>query len=242
MLEVLFLGFLIGLRHALEADHVAAVASLASAERSLRRIVAHGVVWGIGHTATLLAVGGTVVLLGVSMPERLANWLEFAVGVMLIGLGAWVLARLARDRIHFHTHRHAGDAAHFHAHSHAGDDRPHDSISHHHDHPPGLPWRSFFVGVMHGMAGSAALLLLTAASFTTAPLGLLYIALFGVGSVAGMAALSVVIAVPMRYSAKALSGSRHALQAVIGGATVALGAVMVYQFGGAALGLYTIPG
>ena len=239
MLEVLFLGFLIGLRHALEADHVAVVASLASAEKSFARIVTHGVVWGIGHSATLLAVGGTVVLLGVAMPERLAIWLEFAVGVMLIGLGGWVLVRLARDRIHFHAHRHADGVLHLHAHSHAGEDAPHDAARHDHGHPPGLPWRSLMVGVMHGMAGSAALLLLTAASFTSAPLGLLYIAVFGVGSVVGMAALSAVIAVPMRYSAKALGWGRHALQATIGGATVALGAVMVYECGGAVLGLST---
>lgn len=232
MLEVLFLGFFIGLRHALEADHVAAVASLASAEKSVGRIIAHGVVWGIGHTATLLVIGGAVVLLGVSMPDHLANWLEFAVGVMLMGLGAWVLVRVARDRIHFHAHRHAGDVMHFHAHSHAGEEIAHDLGRHDHDHPPGLPWRSLFVGVMHGMAGSAALLLLTASTFASAPLGLLYIALFGVGSVVGMAALSALIAVPLRYSAGLLKVSRQALQATIGGATMALGAVIVYGFGG----------
>ncbi len=236
MPEVLFLGFLIGLRHALEADHVAAVASLASAERSTARIVAHGVVWGIGHTTTLLVVGGIVVLLGVAMPERLANWLELAVGVMLMGLGVWVLVRLARDRIHFHAHRHADGVLHLHAHSHADENVPHDTARHDHDHPPGLPWRSFLVGVMHGMAGSAALLLLTATTVSSAPLGLLYIALFGAGSVAGMALLSVVIAVPLHYSAGLLSRGRHALQAVIGGATVALGAAMTYQFDGVILG------
>jgi len=230
MLEVLFLGFLIGLRHALEADHVAAVASLASAEQSVGRIVTHGVVWGIGHTATLLAVGGTVVLVGVSMPERLANWLEFAVGVMLIGLGALVLIRLARDRIHFHTHHHHDGVMHMHAHSHADEDAPHETLRHDHEHPAGLPWRSFFVGVMHGMAGSAALLLLTATTFQSAPLGFLFIALFGFGSVIGMATLSAVIAVPLSYSARLLTWSRHALQAVIGGATVALGAVIVFRF------------
>lgn len=236
MLEVLFLGFLIGLRHALEADHVAAVASLASAEQSRARIIAHGVVWGIGHTATLLVVGGCVVLLGVSMPEQVAGWLEFAVGVMLMGLGAWVLIRLARDRIHFHAHRHGGGVMHFHAHSHAGEDTAHGPGRHDHGHSPGLPWRSLLVGVMHGMAGSAALLLLTASTFASAPLGLLYIALFGVGSMVGMAALSAVIAVPLSYSTGLLSVSRHALQATIGGATMALGAVMVYGFGGVVLG------
>jgi ABC-type nickel/cobalt efflux system permease component RcnA len=240
MIEVLFLGFLIGLRHALEADHVAAVASLASAERSVGRIVTHGVVWGIGHSATLLAVGGTVVLLGVAMPEKLATWLELFVGVMLIGLGAWVLIRLARDRIHFHVHRHGDGAVHIHAHSHAAeeglhDSDPHDPRQHDHDHPPGLPWRSLLVGIMHGMAGSAALLLLTASSFTSAPLGLLYIALFGIGSVVGMAALSAIIALPMRYSGGILSVSRNALQVTIGSATMALGSFMVYELGGVIL-------
>lgn len=143
MFSILALGFLIGMQHALEADHVAAVASIASGERSVRRIVRHGVAWGAGHTLTLLVIGGGVVVLGSAVPEHFAQALEFLVGVMLILLGGWVLYRLARERIHFHFHRHrdGNDVKHLHAHSHAGEDGPHDPDRHDHTHPRGLPIR-----------------------------------------------------------------------------------------------------
>ncbi len=227
--SILVLGFLIGMQHALEADHVAAVASIATGERSIGRILRHGVTWGLGHTLTLLLIGGTVVFLGSTVPDELARVLEFAVGVMLILLGGWVLQRLVRDRIHVHVHRHDGGVIHFHAHSHAGDSNPHDPRRHEHSHAPGIPIRTLLVGMTHGMAGSAALLLLTAASIDSASLGLLYIALFGVGSIAGMAALTTAIAVPLTYTAGALTWAHRGLQAVIGLVTVAIGAGIVYQ-------------
>ncbi len=235
MTEALFLGFLIGMRHALDVDHVAAVASIASGERSVGRIVSHGAVWGIGHTLTLLLFGGAVLLLGATVSEPLARGLEFAVGVMLVALGGWVLHRLLRDRIHFHLHRHRDGVVHFHAHSHAGETGPHASKRHDHWHPRGLPVRALFVGMMHGMAGSAALLLLTATSIGSAPLGLLSIAVFGVGSILGMAALSTVIAVPLSYSARILTWGHRTLQAAIGGVTVALGMLVIYETGVAGL-------
>lgn len=229
MTAFLFLGFLIGMQHALEADHVAAVASIASGERSVRRIVRHGAAWGIGHTLTLLAFGGAVVVLGAAVPEWLAQALELAVGVMLVGLGGWVLCRLARDRIHFHVHRHRGGVVHFHAHSHAGEIRPHDPGRHSHEHPRGVLLRTLLVGVMHGMAGSAALLLLTAASVKPAPVGLLYVLLFGLGSIVGMAALSAIIAVPLTYSARFLTWGHRTLQAIVGSATIGLGAMILHR-------------
>ena len=235
MTEALFLGFLIGMRHALDADHVAAVASIAAGERSVRRIVSHGAVWGIGHTLTLLLVGGAVLLLGATVSETLSRGLEFAVGVMLVALGGWVLHRLFRDRIHFHLHRHRDGVVHVHAHSHAGETDPHVSDRHDHSHPRGLPVRALVVGMMHGMAGSAALLLLTATSIGSAPLGLLSIAVFGVGSILGMAALSTVIAVPISYSARMLIWGQRTLQAAIGGVTVALGMLVIYETGIAGL-------
>lgn len=227
MTAILFLGFLIGMQHALEADHVAAVASIASGERSVGRIVRHGAVWGVGHTLTLLAFGGAVVLLGAAVPEWLAGALEFAVGVMLVGLGGWVLYRLARDKIHYHVHRHGGGVVHLHAHSHAGEAVPHDPGRHEHVHPRGLPVRTLLVGVTHGMAGSAALVLLTAASVGPVPLGLLYVFLFGLGSIFGMAALSAIIAVPLTYSARFLTWGHRTLQATIGSATMAVGAMTI---------------
>ncbi len=231
MLSILALGFLIGMQHALEADHVAAVASLASGERSLHRIVRLGAVWGVGHALTLSAFAGAVALLGVALPDRLAEAMEFAVGVMLIGLGGWVVIRVLRDGIHFHTHRHSDGTVHLHAHSHAGDRRPHDPGRHRHAHPRGLPVRTLLVGMTHGLAGSAAILVLTAASVGSVPLGLLYIAVFGVGSIAGMAALSAVIAVPLGYSARFFTWGNRVLRGAIGATTVGLGMLIVYENG-----------
>ena len=231
MLSVLALGFLIGMQHALEADHVAAVASLASGERSLRRVVRHGAAWGVGHALALSAFAGAVALLGVALPDRFAEAMEFAVGVLLIVLGGWVVIRVLRDGIHFHTHRHGDGTVHLHAHAHAGEQGPHDPGRHRHAHPPGLPLRTLLVGMTHGLAGSAAILVLTAASVGSVPLGLLYIAVFGVGSIAGMAALSAVIAIPLGYSARIFTWGNRALRGAIGATTVGLGMLVIYENG-----------
>lgn len=229
MVSILLLGFLIGLHHALEADHVAAVASAASGERSFGGILRHGTFWGLGHAATLLLVGGGVILAGLALSDRLASALESLVGAMLIGLGGWVIFRLWRDRVHFHTHRHADGVVHLHAHSHAGETKPHDPKAHAHRHPGRAPLRSLLVGMTHGMAGSAALVVLAAASLGSQPLSLLYVFVFGLGSVAGMALLSAVIAVPLAYTARALTWAHKGLQAGIGVATAALGAWILIE-------------
>lgn len=233
--SILTLGFLIGMQHALEADHVAAVASIAARARSARAIVRHGAVWGLGHTLTLAAVGAAVLLAGAAVPDTLAQALEFSVGVMLVVLGAGVLARLVRDRVHFHVHGHRDGVVHMHAHSHAGEGRAHDPRRHDHEHPRRLPLRSLLVGMMHGLAGSAALLLLALASVESTLDGLLYILVFGLGSIAGMVALSALIAVPLAYSARALTWANRGLQAAIGCATVAVGGHMLYEVGTAYL-------
>jgi hypothetical protein len=229
--SLLSLGFLLGMRHALETDHLAAIASLVTRSGSMGDTIRQGAVWGAGHTLTLFVFGSLVLLLNVAMPENLAQMLEFAVGLMLVGLGIDVLRCLMRDRIHFHVHRHAGGQRHFHAHSHAGE-RVHAAVHHHHhDNQGRFPLRALFVGVMHGMAGSAALILLTLQSVHSPLTGMVYILLFGVGSIAGMAALSVVIAVPLRYSAAGLTWLHNGLQAVIGVATLAVGGMMAYDIG-----------
>jgi ABC-type nickel/cobalt efflux system permease component RcnA len=231
MISVLFLGFLIGLQHALEADHVAAVTSLATRARSAKAIARLGAVWGLGHSITLLFFGGLVLLADWAVPEEMAQGLELAVGVMLILLGAGVLRRLYRERVHFHLHRHGGGVVHMHAHSHAGERRGHDPNRHEHEHPRALPLRSLLVGMMHGAAGSAALLLLALSSVRSVSLGIAYILLFGLGSIVGMAALSAVIAVPLGYSARALTWAQRALQAAVGVATVLIGGFIVYDAG-----------
>ena len=226
---ILLLGLAIGMQHALEADHVAAVSSIAARETSVRRVVTHGAVWGVGHTLTLMIFAGAAIVLGLTIGPALAGWLEFAVGIMLIGLGGHVVYALLRDRVHVHRHRHLGGTVHWHAHSHRGQAGDHAAMSHDHEHPPGLPVRSLLVGMMHGMAGSAALLVLTAASVGSAPLGFAYVVLFGIGSVAGMAALSAVIAVPLSWSARALTWANHGLRGTIGVATVLLGILVVNE-------------
>jgi ABC-type nickel/cobalt efflux system permease component RcnA len=228
--SLLSLGFLLGMRHALESDHVAAVASLATRSRSMGDTIRQGAVWGAGHTLTLFVFGSLVLLLDMVIPETLARVLEFTVGLMLIGLGIDVLQRLLRERIHFHVHRHAGGQLHFHAHSHAGE-QGHPAV-HHHPHQRGrFPLRALFVGMMHGMAGSAALILLTLQSVHSPLTGMVYIMLFGVGSIAGMAALSAIIAVPLRYSIAGLNWAHNALHALVGVTTLGVGSMIVYDIG-----------
>ncbi|MDH3911158.1 MAG: hypothetical protein OEU09_07660, partial [Rhodospirillales bacterium] len=133
--SVLLLGFLIGMQHALEADHVAAVASIATRGGSVGRIVRQGAAWGLGHSVTLLIVGAAVLSFDAAVPESLARILELAVGVMLLLLGLGVLRRVLRRGIHFHRHRHGDGIVHIHAHSHAGERGQHDPRLHRHDHP-----------------------------------------------------------------------------------------------------------
>ncbi len=221
MLTVLMLGFLIGLQHATEADHVAAVASLATRSRSVLETARQGAVWGLGHTLTLSLFGGAVLVADRLVPERLASFLEMAVGIMLILLALDVLRRLIRERIHFHTHRHGRDV-HFHAHSH--DPRTvHARDPHDHSHPARFPLRALFVGMMHGMAGSAALILLVLKTVASPWQGIAYIAVFGLGSVVGMAVLAAVISVPLRRSAERLTWAHNGLKAAVGVITLGIG-------------------
>ncbi len=193
MFGILGIGFLLGMQHALEADHIAAVSSIAARRSNVGDIVKHGLTWGLGHTLTLFVFAGAALMLGHAIPEHLSRPLETAVGIMLVGLGAHVLWRLWRDRIHFHQHRHGDGTQHFHLHSHAADPVPHQRSSH--AHPHGFRWKTLLVGLMHGMAGSAALLVLAVTQAASPAYGLLYVLLFGIGSMLGMGALSTVIAV-----------------------------------------------
>ena len=223
MFGILGLGFLLGMQHALEADHIAAVSSIAARRTDVGDIVKHGLTWGIGHTLTLFIFAGAAILLGRAIPDTLARPTETAVGVMLIGLGAHVLWRLWRDRVHFHRHGHGDGTVHFHAHSHAGEATPHARAAHAHEH--GFRWRTLLVGLMHGMAGSAALLVLTVTQASSPTVGLGYVALFGVGSMIGMGVLSTLIAVPLAVSARWLTWANRSLQAAVGAVTIAIGIV-----------------
>jgi hypothetical protein len=221
MFGILGLGFLLGMQHALEADHIAAVSSIAARRSHVGDIVKHGLTWGLGHTLTLFAFAGAAILLGHAIPEQFARPIEAAVGLMLVGLGAHVLWRLWRDRVHFHQHGHGDGTVHLHAHSHAGETVTHARAAHSHAH--GFRWRTLLVGLMHGMAGSAALLVLTVSQASSPAAGLGYIALFGVGSMIGMGLLSTLIAVPLAVSARWLTWANSGLQGGVGIVTIAIG-------------------
>ena len=145
MFATLGLGFLLGMQHALEADHIAAVSSIAARRTDIGDILKHGLTWGLGHTLTLFAFAGAAILLGRAIPETWSRPLETAVGIMLVGLGVHVLWRLGRDRVHFHRHSHSDGTVHVHAHGHANQTVPHARASHEHIH--GFRWRTLVVGL-----------------------------------------------------------------------------------------------
>jgi ABC-type nickel/cobalt efflux system permease component RcnA len=223
MWSVLVLGLLLGMRHALEADHLAAVASLSTGGGNRGSIMLRGATWGFGHTVALLAAGIWSIALRLAVPA--GPWLERGVGVMLALLGANVLVRLRRDRVHVHVHRHAGGNVHVHAHRHANDDVH--SADHRHAHSHRLDLRALGVGMVHGLAGSAALLLVIASSMTSPWLGLAYIVVFGAGSIAGMTVLSAVIAWPLDASVRRLARAYTSVELLIAVGTIALGLAML---------------
>lgn len=228
MISALLLGLLLGMRHAMESDHVAAVATLTANSPSLQRSLLLGAVWGLGHTATLLAVCTAVLLADAAIPTQVAHVLEGAVGVMLLALGIDLLRRLRRARIHVHAHTHTGASLHLHVHSHRGDAQPH-AIVHRHEHPRGFPVRALAIGMMHGMAGSAALMVVAFAHFASTLSGLAYVAVFGAGSIAGMALLSLAIAVPLRWSSKSFGWLHHLLQGAAALCAIGIGAALVAE-------------
>lgn len=235
MNSILLFGLLIGMQHALEADHVAALSSICTGTRSVRRIATHGAVWGLGHSITLLIFAGAAVFLDLRFGDNLAHALECVVGVMLILLGGQVLFRLWYARLHFHSHRHPDGKTHFHVHSHRGENADHDPDRHVHAHASKLPVRTLLVGMVHGLAGSAALVILTASTVQDPVTGLLYVALFGLGSIAGMTMLSSLLAVPLAWTAQALTWTHRSLQAAVGAATMALGMLVLVEAGGSFL-------
>lgn len=241
--SILVIGFLLGMKHATEADHLAAVATLATRESTLPQALRQGLAWGLGHTATLMLVGGVVLALGKALPPYMEALLETAVGVMLVALGVDVLRRLLLGREHVHGHSHGTDGFHIHMHSHVGPApaaapalsfsqlkfAPHAELPHRHEHPPRVPLRALAIGMMHGMAGSAALIVLSLQSVQSVTMGFLYITLFGIGSMVGMAILSVIIAVPLRLSAGSLTALHRIMSAAVGLFSIALGLWVIYR-------------
>lgn len=215
---VLGLGLVLGMKHALDADHVAAVSTIVSKSGSLMKSSLVGLFWGLGHTATLFSVGLLLLLLKVSIPEKLALLAELAAGVMLVVLGLSLVRRLVRERLHCHFHSH-GEGTHFHAHSHK------DSVGHQHEH------KSLIVGMVHGLAGSAAVLLLALSAVRSVLLGIIYILFFGLGTVIGMTILTSIISLPFIFTASRLKKVNELISALAGVTSIALGFFIIYQVG-----------
>lgn len=218
---LLIFGMLVGMSHALEADHLAAVAALSAKRTTRRQLVMRGAWWGVGHTLALMLVCGAAILLGWVITAEIEATLELCVGLMIAGLGAHVLWTLRHRRIHFHAHEHDGKR-HLHAHSHKGEAARHETVAHDHRHRRDGLVKALAVGLVHGAAGSGALLVLVVAATKSAMTALFYIAAFGLGSIIGMAALSFIASWPL----KALDRGAHWLDAAVM-AAVGLFAIMI---------------
>jgi ABC-type nickel/cobalt efflux system permease component RcnA len=219
---LLGLGFLLGIQHATDADHLAAVSTLASRYRSIVRSALLGSFWGVGHTLALLVAGAVSATVRLPITPAVAQALEELVGVMLIVLGAQVVAQTLRaTTVHRHAHAHGGEA-HAHLHVHLGDD-----ATHAHPHLLRLGARPFLVGLLHGLAGSAALTLLVA-STVSSPLGaVLYVVVFGAGSTAGMLVLSGLLGLPFALASRHSASLHRWLRLAAGSGSLGLGVWLV---------------
>jgi len=188
-------GSLLGMRHALEPDHLAAVSTLVTRERNSVKAALLGMCWGLGHTAGLVVVGAVLMFLRAELPERVANLFELAVAVMLIVLGSRTVLQAFRQQQPSHPHRHA-----FAVHRHSG------LPAHVHIGTWTLARRPLLIGAIHGLAGIGALTALVLTTLPTTAARLSYMALFGLGSTVGMAALSGLLGWPL-----ARIGAHHAV-------------------------------
>ena len=219
---ILMLGFVLGLRHALDTDHIAAVATVLAQRPSWRASSLVGLSWGLGHTVVLLLVGALVLVLRVPIPEPIAMAAEFAVGVMLVVLGGLLGIKLVKEQWHMHQHDHDG-AKHVHLHSHT------QSPGHGHSHWWRESVRPLCIGMAHGLAGSAALLLLVVASAHSVMEGLVYITVFGCGSILGMMLIGLVLSFPVVWSLRLGQPVFLAVQGVASLGSVGLGLSIIYR-------------
>jgi ABC-type nickel/cobalt efflux system permease component RcnA len=248
LFPILLFGFFLGMRHATDSDHVVAVTTIVSRQRSVGSAAWTGIFWGIGHSLTLLTIGGAIILFGVVVPERLGMSLEFCVALMLILLGALNLRATFRavenistendpDSVHQHAHRH-GDYVHSHIHG-------HERATHGHLEGAVLPakldrrfggsrfyraLRPLVIGTVHGLAGSAAVALLVLPIIHDPIWAMGYLLIFGVGTIAGMMLITAAIAVPVSYSTRFQFLHRH-LGTAAGVLSLGFGLFLVYQIG-----------
>jgi len=273
-MSLLAVGFVLGVLHATDSDHVVAIATIVTRERSLRSAAAIGALWGVGHGVTVAVVGCAIIVFGLVIPPRLGLAMEFAVGIMLVVLGvytlaavlrqargAWVLkhappragpeahghghghgyghgARQADTPAHLHVHAH-GDYVHTHvhghgrgAHGHAESATPQAWLDRHFGRL-GLyqALRPVLIGVVHGLAGSAAVALLVLAAVRDPWSGLVYLAVFGFGTILGMVLMTLVIAAPLSFGGLRLPRFAQGVRACAGMLSLAFGLFLMYQIG-----------
>jgi ABC-type nickel/cobalt efflux system permease component RcnA len=255
LLSIIALGFFLGMRHATDPDHVIAVTTIVSRQRSIRHAALIGVLWGLGHTITILVVGSAIILFGLVIPPRVGLTMELSVGLMLMLLGVlnlsgvmrWVTENLTPSGMGSHSHPHGhGDYIHSHRHGHSPE-----AHGHAEDATP-LGWmdrtfgklgfyqiaRPMAVGIVHGLAGSAAIALLVLTTIRAPSWAILYLLVFGVGTVAGMMLITAAIAVPFAFSEGRFDRLNRGLGLVSGLVSLAFGVFIVYQMG-FANGLFT---
>jgi len=227
LLTVCALGFVLGVRHAADADHVVAITTIVARHRSVRGAALIGALWGVGHTLTVLIVGGAIILFGWVIPPRVGLSMEMSVGAMLIILGAVNVAAVVK-RVRSDAGRDAHDGV------------PHDR----HDHAP-VRWldrklgttgvysyvRPFVVGIVHGMAGSAAVALLVMATIGRSSWSLFYLIVFGLGTVVGMMVITAAIGIPFARAGHLRPRVGHGLRMVAGVLSLGFGLLIAYQTG-----------
>jgi hypothetical protein len=250
LLTVIGVGFLLGIRHATDPDHVIAVTTIVSRQRSIRHAGVIGMLWGVGHTITILLVGAAIILFNLAIPPRIGLAMELAVGLMLILLGVlnltgvtqWITDRFTPAHgpagvIHAHAHTHGG-SAHSHIHGHSPE------VHLHLDQEPqsalqralarvGLYQllRPLAIGIVHGLAGSAAVALLVLTTIREPRWAIAYLLVFGVGTIAGMMLITMMIGVPFAYTGKRFENFNRGLGVASGLISVAFGLFITFQIG-----------
>ena len=249
-LTVISVGFLLGIRHATDADHVIAVTTIVSRQRSIRHAGLIGILWGVGHTITILVVGAAIILFNLVIPPRVGLAMELAVGLMLILLGVlsltgvtqWVTERYMPAHahggvVHSHAHTHGGVA---HEHIHAHNPEVHFHLQ---QHPQsslqktldrlGLYQllRPLAVGIVHGLAGSSAVALLVLTTIRDPRWAVAYLLLFGIGTIAGMMVITAIIGAPFAYTGKRFTNFNRGMGVASGLISVAFGLFITIQIG-----------
>jgi high-affinity nickel permease len=191
LVTVLGIGVVLGFRHAFEPDHIAAVSTLASLKGKIRDAVWLGMCWALGHTTTVALAASVSILVGLRIPERLQPAADLVVAALLVVLGLTVMVRWSLGRWHLHAHSHDG-TTHLHLHSHAK------GVSHRHAHPPTRARWALGIGLLHGLAGSGAVLALLVAAGPTRGAQWWWLAAFGIGTAAGMCLVSTTLWIAVR--------------------------------------------